>query len=305
MPSLTSISLTPSVASIVQGQTQQFTATGLFSDGTSQNLTNELTWAVSAVSGSAASLSSTGLATGLTPGVSTITATTPLSLLAGLGLLSPLSSATSTLTVLPLLQSFTISPSTMSLLPGMTQQLSATGLFSDGSVQDITNSLSWTSSLPSVASVSDTGLVTGLVPGVDTITATAPAGALTGPLAGLLTPIVGTSVFTVPPPAFSISPISGKRHSILSMSGSNFTPGQSVVITYLSGIKAKKRARTILCSTTVDSSGNFSCPGLVPRGSRFSGKVGKHTVTALISGGSSGGTTQSVVFTLLRGVVKS
>ena len=300
LPSLTSISITPATASIVQGQTQQFTATGLFSNGTLQDLTSELTWAVSTVSGSAASLSSSGLATGVAPGVSTITAATPLSLLGSLGILSPLTSSASTLTVLPALQSFTVSPSSLSLIPGTTQQLTATGLFSDGSLQNITNDLSWSSASGALASVSGTGLVTGLVPGVDTVTALAPAGLLSGPLAGLLTPLSQLTTVTVVPAAFSMSPSSGKRRTHVTASGTNFTPGKTVVVTYLSGVKAKKRARSVLCSAPVASNGSFSCAGVIPRSGGLAGKAGKHTVTAAVVGG----TTGSSVFTLLRGLAK-
>ena len=44
-PTLTSIAVTPASPSIVTGATQQFTATGTYSDGSTQNLTNQVTWA--------------------------------------------------------------------------------------------------------------------------------------------------------------------------------------------------------------------------------------------------------------------
>ncbi len=299
LPSLTSLTLSPATASIVQGQTKQFTATGLFSNGTLQNLTNELTWTVSTVSGSAASLSTTGLANGVAPGVTTITAATPLSLLSSLGILSPLSGS-SVLTVLPLLEGLTISPSTPSIIQGATQQFTATGLFSDGSLLNITNALSWSSASGAIASISNAGLATGQLPGVDTITATAPAGVLTGPLAGLLSPITGISSLTVLNPVLSMTPSSGKRRTTVTASGTNFTPGKTVVITYLTGIKAKKRAHMVLCTTAVASNGSFTCGGVIPASGGRSGKPGKHTVTAVVTGA----TTGSTLFTLLRGVAK-
>jgi len=244
-------------------------------------------------------LSSTGLATGVAPGVSTITASTPLSLLSSLGILNPLSGS-SVLTVLPVLESFTISPSTPSVIQGATQQFTATGLFSDGSLQNVTNALSWSSASGAIASVSNAGLATGQLPGLDTITATAPAGVLTGPLAGLLSPITGNSTLTVLNPVFSMTPSSGKRRTTITASGSNFTPGKTVVVTYLTGIKAKKRAHMVLCTTAVASDGSFSCSGVIPASGGRSGKPGKHTVTAAITSE----TTGSAVFTLLRGVAK-
>ena len=144
------------------------------------------------------------------------------------------------------------------------------------------------------------GLVTGLVPGVDTITALAPAGLLTGPLACLLAPLTQLTTVTVVPTSFSMSPSSGKRRTHLTASGTNFTPGKTVVVTYLSGVKAKKRASTVLCSAPVASNGSFSCAGVIPRSGGLAGKVGKHTVTAAVVAGTAG----SSVFTLLRGLAK-
>lgn len=74
---LTSIEVTPANSSIAFGTTQQFTATGTYSDSTTQNLTKSVTWGSS--SKSVATISnaagSNGLATSVTPGATTITAT--------------------------------------------------------------------------------------------------------------------------------------------------------------------------------------------------------------------------------------
>ncbi len=70
---LVSIAVTPANPSIAIGGHQQFTATGTYSDGSYQNLTNSATWTSSATS--IATISSTGLATGVASGNTTITAT--------------------------------------------------------------------------------------------------------------------------------------------------------------------------------------------------------------------------------------
>ncbi len=298
MPILDSITVSPSVASIVQGQTQQFTATGLFSDGTLQTITNDLMWSGSSSSGSVASVDPTGLVNGLSAGEESITATAPAGLL---GLLSPLT-GTAILTVLPVLDSITMSPSFASLTEGQTQQFSATGLFSNGTTQIITNDLTWSSASGALASVTNTGLATGLAPGLDTITATAPAGLPTGPLAGLLTPLTSAANLTVlggssgsPSPLFTMTPTTGKKRAVVAAQGSNFSPGGTVVVTYLSGLHAKKRATTVLCQATVATDGTFSCGGTIPRASR-SGKKGSHTIVATESSAAQGTT----IFTLLR-----
>jgi hypothetical protein len=71
-PTLKSIAVTPASPSIVKGTTQQFTATGTYSDGSTKNLTTSVTWA----SGTAtvATIGSGGLATGVGVGTSNITA---------------------------------------------------------------------------------------------------------------------------------------------------------------------------------------------------------------------------------------
>jgi hypothetical protein len=71
-PVLVSIAATPANSSITIGGTQQFTATGTYSDGSQQNLSTA-TWSSSAPG--VATISAGGLATGGTPGSSSITAT--------------------------------------------------------------------------------------------------------------------------------------------------------------------------------------------------------------------------------------
>jgi uncharacterized protein YjdB len=71
---LTSMSVTPATATIKVGLAQQFTATGTFSDLSTQNMTGEATWTSSAESVATIG-SSTGRATGVFAGSTTITAT--------------------------------------------------------------------------------------------------------------------------------------------------------------------------------------------------------------------------------------
>jgi len=84
---LISISLSPSNPSIQLGKTQQFSATGSFSDNTTQDLTSTATWSSSNTA--VATVRSNALATGLAQGTTTIKAlsgtisgTTPLTVIA-------------------------------------------------------------------------------------------------------------------------------------------------------------------------------------------------------------------------------
>lgn len=169
---LSSIQVTPINPTIANGESVSFTATGLFSDGTSQDLTRTATWissnALVATVSNAAGFE--GKATAVSPGSTTsITATQ-----------SGVVSAPSVLTVsgTKVLQSIGITTLKSSMASGTDTQLNATGHYSDGSTADITGSVSWSSGSPAVATVgtpalggSTPGLVHGTGPGTATITA--------------------------------------------------------------------------------------------------------------------------------------
>jgi hypothetical protein len=311
LPTLSSISVSPAVASITQGQSLPFTATGLLSNGTTQDLTNLVTWSSS--SGLLASLSNLagtqGLATGLLPGVSTITATAPTGLLGLGGLLSGVLggglSGTSALTVLPaalapVLTAISVAPSVASIAQGQTQQFTATGLMSDLSTENLTSLVTWSSS-SAFATLGSQGLATGALPGVSTITATAPAGLLGSLVSTILSSSAVLTVLsgvTPPPPLplLTLTPGSGRVRTGIIANGTNFVPGNPVTVTYLSGLRAHKRAKTVLCTTTVASNGTFSCGAKIPPRAR-SGKRGHHTVVAIAPSDTQGTTT---IFNLIR-----
>jgi len=72
-PSLTSIEVAPETASIVIDSTQQFTATGTYSDGSTKDLTESVTWTSS--NEQFATIDDSGLATGIAVGTVDIKAT--------------------------------------------------------------------------------------------------------------------------------------------------------------------------------------------------------------------------------------
>lgn len=154
---LVSIALTPAAASIALGTSQQFTATGTYTDGSTQNLTASVAWS-SSVPGVAA-VSAGGLATSVGQGSSSISAT--------LG--SVVGSVILTVTA-PALTAIAVSPATATVASGGTQQFAASGTYSNGSTQDVTASASWTSSASGIAKVSS-GLASGVGAGSASITA--------------------------------------------------------------------------------------------------------------------------------------
>jgi outer membrane protein assembly factor BamB len=155
---LLSIAVTPQSPTIVKGATRQFTATGTYSDNSTQDVTTQVTWTSSDTS--KATISSTGLATGMDFGSATITAT-----------LGSVFGSTSVNVVTPLL-SIAVTPSNPSIVNGTTVQLRATGTYSDSSTRDLTTLVIWSSSDNTKATVSSTGLVTAIATGSTTLTAT-------------------------------------------------------------------------------------------------------------------------------------
>ena len=72
----------------------------------------------------------------------------------------------------PVLTGLSLTPSVLSLQVGATEQFHAFGTFSNGSVQEVTNSVTWSSSDTSVATISSAGLATVVGSGRSNITAT-------------------------------------------------------------------------------------------------------------------------------------
>ena len=158
-PVLSTIAVTPPNPSIIAGHTQQFKATGTYSDNSTADLTNQVIWTSGSLS--VATITSGGLATGNTAGSSLITAT-----LNGIS-----GTATLTVTSAPLV-SLAVTPASPSIGAGATQQFKATGTYSDNSTADLTNQVSWASGSLSVATITSGGLATGNTAGSSLITAT-------------------------------------------------------------------------------------------------------------------------------------
>lgn len=188
---ITSLNVTPSNPSVARGTMQQYTATATFTDATTQDVTQNTTWTALdlAPSVNVASVDATGLAVGKNLGGATITAT-----FSG-------KSATARLTVTPaVLSSIAVSPSAPSIAKGTTQQLTATGTFTDGTTQDLTQTATWTAAdvapAVNVASVTPAGLATAQNIGTATLTAT--SSGKSGSATLVVTPAVVVSVRVSP-----------------------------------------------------------------------------------------------------------
>jgi len=204
-PTLQSISVTPNGPSIPIGTTQQFTATGTYSNNSTENITGQVTWASAAPS--VATISATGLATALAIGTSSITAS--LGGVAGATMLKV------TVTTTPILQSITLTPASASIAVGATQQFFATGRFSDNSTENITSQVTWTSARTVVATISSAGLARGVATGPSSITAS---------LGGVTGEAMLTVTRTSPPRLF-------RTNTLLTATPRSLTVGQTVTLT--------------------------------------------------------------------------
>jgi N-acetylneuraminic acid mutarotase/ribosomal 50S subunit-recycling heat shock protein len=161
---LQSLAVTPAGSSLAVGLSQQFVATGTFTDSSTSNLASSVAWTSSATGVAAAS--ATGSVTAVAVGTATITAT------------SGVISGSTTMSVIPAtLQSISISPDPLVVGPGISRQLTATGHYSDGSSGNLTSTATWSVTIPSRATVTG-GLVTGIAVG------TASVKAISGTIAG-------------------------------------------------------------------------------------------------------------------------
>jgi uncharacterized protein YjdB len=156
---LTGLTLTPTATAMAIGSVAVLRATAQYSDGASVPVGQDVTWSSS--DSTVASINAQGTITGVAAGTATITATTPNNV-----------SASSTITVEPL-QSVAITPATLTEAAGTYMRFTATGTLSDGTTQDLTPSVTWTSSTPAVAVISNVagtfGAAIGLTPGMSTI----------------------------------------------------------------------------------------------------------------------------------------
>ncbi|HZI22534.1 MAG TPA: Ig-like domain-containing protein [Gemmatimonadales bacterium] len=154
-----SVSVSPASASVAAGQTVQLTATPQDANGNA--LTGRtITWASGTTS--VATVSGSGLVTGVAAGSATITATSEGK--------SGSSAITVTAVTVPV-ASVTVSPASASVAAGQTVQLTATPKDANGNALT-GRTITWGSGNTSVATVSSSGLVTGVTGGSATITAT-------------------------------------------------------------------------------------------------------------------------------------
>lgn len=185
---LVAIDVSPAAPSVAGGTSVQLTATGRYSDGTAQDLTSQVTWQSSST-GVATVNAANGLVTAVAAGAATVSAT--------MGVVTGSTTVTVTNAALA---SILVGPPHSAIANGTSTQLYATGVFTDGSTQDLTALVTWSSSVGTVAKVSNVsgsaGLVTALATGAATISAT--YNGFTGSTTLTVTPAVLTQIDITP-----------------------------------------------------------------------------------------------------------
>jgi len=156
---LLSIVVTPPTSSILVTNSQAFSATANYSDGSANNVTSLVSWTSSNTP--VATVMPSGIATGLTAGVSTITAT----------MQSKSGNAQLTVTLTPSLTSVTVSPATASVMVGGSRNFNATANYSNNTSIDVTTTANWSSNQTAIATVNPSGVATGISAGLTNISA--------------------------------------------------------------------------------------------------------------------------------------
>ncbi|QFU21611.1 Ig-like domain-containing protein [Shewanella eurypsychrophilus] len=156
------LTVTPQLNTLAVATDEQYLARATYSDGTQREVTAEVTWSSSTPK--IASITAGGIASAETVGMTEIIATLVASQ-AG-----PEVSDSAILNVTDAaITSLTIEPGQAETLVGLTQAFKAVALFADSHKQDVTRYTDWSTSEPTVATISNEeltkGLATGVMPG--------------------------------------------------------------------------------------------------------------------------------------------
>jgi hypothetical protein len=276
-----SLVVTPASTTVSPGTTQQFIATGTFSDSSTHQLASAI-WSTSdsTLAQVTNDASNSGLALAVSTGTATITART--------GIVS----GSATLTVATL-SSIVVAPASPSVFVGVAQQFTATGNYADGTSKDLTATVTWSSSVPAVATIGTApfgtpGLASTASAGSTTITAT--FGAVSG--STTLTVSAPTVVsIAVAPPSFYLGPL---NNSLQYTATGTYNDGSVKDVTGLVAWSSLNANASISASgvATAASLGQTTIQAA------YSGVVGSATLTVVDSGylptsapGASGSTT--------------
>jgi phage tail sheath protein FI/uncharacterized protein YjdB len=158
---LASIAVSPAAPSIAKGQSLQLKATGVYDDGTTADLTGCADW----TSATPGQVSVTQLSVSVKDGVATLSngsitgvAVTGAAVNVTAAFGGKTSNPAAVSVTAAVLASIAVTPKSKTILPGQTQQFTATGTFSDATTQSPLAGATWASSNQSVATINSSGL---------------------------------------------------------------------------------------------------------------------------------------------------
>jgi hypothetical protein len=189
------------------------------------------------------------------------------------------------------LESITLSPTSGSISVGATQQFTATGNYSNGTMQNLTSSVTWTSSVPADATIGAGGLATGVAAGSTYITATA------GSVASLAAELTVTAAGSTPSwTLVQHVPVTCAQTNATCTAILDFPTGSGHLITILGALYNTVSAVTISSVTSTVCSGSWFYP---PGATVYNGADGSGTNGAYCLNSASGKT--SITVTLSAG----
>jgi hypothetical protein len=265
-PAFVSLAIDPPSSNVAAGLQVQLTASARLADGSTQVVSGQVAWMSSEPT--IATVDATGEVTAHAQGTAVITVT--------LGALS----AFATVTVgAPRLTALQVTPATPQVAIGATQQMNATGTFTDGSMRDVTFMVQWSSSVPDVATVSPAALVTGVQIGNTTISARMGA-------------VFGSTVVTVVPPVLSSITVTPASTSVAAGLAKQYTATGR----YTDGTTADVTAMVTWSSTAIEVATISNAAGSQGRATAVA--MGTTTIRATV-GAISGETTLTVTAPVL------
>ncbi len=167
-PVITSIDVSPPIVALTRtSQPRAFTATAHFNNGTASEVTSQVVWSSSNTD--VAIVGNTQLDRGVVipvaAGDTTIIATDATTGVTGRSTVFVTGAEAA-------LEAIIVTPNPATVAVAMPQTMVATGVYADGTMKNVTGSVLWSSSRPDVATVSATGVVTGVAAGDTSVTAT-------------------------------------------------------------------------------------------------------------------------------------
>jgi hypothetical protein len=252
---LQQLQVTPNAPSTPAGLTRALSATGVYSDATTQDLTTQVTWSTSNAAVATVSNSTPGLVSALVSGSATISAA-----------LSGVTGSVSFTVTPAVLQQLQVTPANASVPRGVPQRFTATGVYSNGSTQDLSATVTWASSNTAIASLSNAAGSEGLAStvGVGSVQVSATSGPITGSTPFTVTPAVLVSTALTPTapnvPLGSVRQFTvtgtytdGTTQNLTSQA--SFTSGDPSIVSVSNGSGSQGLATTISTgSTTVSAS---------------------------------------------------